>query len=70
MVRWLKEGDKCTKFFHQVANVNRRNNSIESLIVNGSSTSDPVIISDYIVSFYESLFLEPLSWRPQLDKAF
>jgi hypothetical protein len=23
-VRWLNEGDKCTKFFHQVANANRR----------------------------------------------
>jgi hypothetical protein len=34
-VRWLKEGDKCTKFFHLVANANRRNNSIKSLIVNG-----------------------------------
>jgi hypothetical protein len=35
-IRWLKEGDKCTKFFHQVANANRRNNSIESLVVNGT----------------------------------
>jgi hypothetical protein len=35
--------------------------------VNGSSTSNLAIISDHIVSFYESLFLEPLNWRPQLD---
>jgi hypothetical protein len=66
-IRWLKEEDKCTKFFHLVANANLRNNSIDSLIVNGSPTSDPAIISDHIVSFYDSLFTEPLSWRPRLD---
>jgi hypothetical protein len=66
-VRWLKEGDKCTKFFHQVASANRRNNSIEFLIVNGSSTSDPSSIGEHVVTYYESLFLEPLSWRPRLD---
>jgi hypothetical protein len=66
-VRWLKEGDKCTKFFHQVASANRRNNSIESLIVNGSSSSDPACFGEHIVNYYESLFTEPLSWRPRLD---
>jgi hypothetical protein len=66
-VRWLKEGDKCTKFFHQVANANRRNNSIESLIVNGLPTSDPTIISDHIVGYYESLFAEPMGWRLRLN---
>jgi hypothetical protein len=66
-VRWLKEGDKCTNFFHQVANANWRNNSIESLIVNGLFTFDPASISDHIVNIYESLFSEPLSWRPRLD---
>jgi hypothetical protein len=60
-VRWLKEGDKCTKFFHQVASANRRNNSIETLMVNGSATSDPASISEHVVNFYEALFLEPLS---------
>jgi hypothetical protein len=66
-VRWLKEGDRCTKFFHQVANANRRKNYIESLVVNGSPTSDTTIISDHIVGYYESLFAEPMGWRPRLD---
>jgi hypothetical protein len=66
-IKWLKEGDKCTKFFHQVANAHRRNNSIESLVVNGSPSSDLALISDYIVNFYESLFTESHSWRPWLD---
>jgi hypothetical protein len=38
---WLKEGDKNTKFFHRVANSNRRNNFIDSLNVNGSLTYNP-----------------------------
>jgi hypothetical protein len=66
-IRWLKEGDKCTKFFHQVANANRRNNSIDSLVVNGSATSDMAIIGDHIVNYYDTLFTEPLNWRPRLD---
>jgi hypothetical protein len=66
-IRWLKEGDKCTKFFHQVANANRRNNSIESLVVNGTPTSDPTMVGNHIVNYYDSLFTEPLNWRPRLD---
>jgi hypothetical protein len=48
-VLWLKAGDKCTKFFHQIANSNRRSNSIESLSVNGSVTSNQPAIRDHIV---------------------
>jgi hypothetical protein len=35
-VLWLREGDKCTEFFHRVSNSNSKNNSIESLMVNGT----------------------------------
>jgi hypothetical protein len=66
-VLWLKEGDKCTKFFHRVANSNKRFNSIESLSVNGSVSSDQPIIRDYAAQFYETLFAELYSWRPRLD---
>jgi hypothetical protein len=57
-VLWLKEGDKCTKFFHWIANSNRRSNFIESVSVNGSVTSAQPAIRDHIVQFYESLFSE------------
>jgi hypothetical protein len=39
-VFWLKDGDKCSKFFHRVTNSNRRSNSIESPSVNDSISSD------------------------------
>jgi hypothetical protein len=66
-VLWLKEGDKCTKFFHRIANLNRRSNAIESLSVNGSISSDQQAIRDHVGHFYESLFTKPYPWRPGLD---
>jgi hypothetical protein len=49
---WLREGDKNTKFFHQMANSCRRNNIVDPLMVNGSLSSDPIEIRELIVQFY------------------
>lgn len=62
-VHWLKEGDKCTKFFLRIANSNRRSNAMESLTINGSNSSDQQVIRNHVAHFYESLFSEPYSWR-------
>jgi hypothetical protein len=48
-VLWLRKGGKCTKFFYQVANSNRRNNSIESLLINGTMSSNLTEIREHIV---------------------
>jgi hypothetical protein len=61
---WLKEGDKNTKFFHRMANSNRRNNSIDSINVNGSLTYNPEEIKEHIVQFYSRLFTDNCRWRP------
>ena len=66
-ILWLNEGDKCTKFFHRVANSNKRYNSIESLSINGSVSSDQSVIREHAAHFYETLFEEQYSWRPSLD---
>jgi hypothetical protein len=64
---WLREGDKNTKFFHRVANSNKRNNAIESLIINGSLSSEATDIKEHIVQFYTQLFTESCSRRPIPD---
>jgi hypothetical protein len=60
---WLREGDKCTKFFHKVANSNRRKNSIDSLLIDGTLSTNRVEISEHIVQFYKKLYTEQFSWQ-------
>jgi endonuclease/exonuclease/phosphatase family metal-dependent hydrolase len=64
---WLQEGDKNTKFFHRLANSNRRYNSISSLSINGVVSTDSVAISECITNFYSHLFEEEEGDRPLLD---
>jgi hypothetical protein len=66
-VMWLKEGDKCTKYFHSIANSNRRYNSIDSLMIGDSLSSNQTEIGDHAVHYYHTLFSEKYSWRPSLD---
>ena len=54
----LREGNTSTKFFHRMANSNRRNNCIESLIVDGILSSDQGMIADCITQFFMNLYLE------------
>jgi hypothetical protein len=66
-VLWLKEGDKCTKFFHSIANSNRRYNSIDSLLIGDTLSSNKTEIGEHVVEFYQKLFHEPSRWRPMVD---
>jgi hypothetical protein len=55
------------KVFLLVANSNRRNNSIESSLVNGLVSFDQTVIRDHIVQFYDRLFSVQFNWRPKLN---
>ncbi|WMV47077.1 hypothetical protein MTR67_040462 [Solanum verrucosum] len=64
--QWIKNGYKNTKFFHRMA-TSHKNNTIESLVINGEESSDPVAIRNEIVDFYQILYKETESWRPSLN---
>jgi hypothetical protein len=66
-VMWLKEGDKCSKFFHSIANSNRRYNFIDSLLIEDTLSSNQSDIGEHVVEFYKKLFSEPFQWRPKVD---
>jgi hypothetical protein len=63
----MKEGDKCTKFFHSIANSNRRHNAIDSLMIEDNPTSNQTEICEHIVEFYKKLFSEQCRRRPKVD---
>lgn len=46
---WLREGDKCTKLFHQVASSHRRKNTIEMLKFDGLVTADHSEIKEHVI---------------------
>ncbi|WMV18962.1 hypothetical protein MTR67_012347 [Solanum verrucosum] len=64
---WLKEGDKNTKFFHRTANCHKRYNNIDSLLINGANVSEPAMIREEIIDFYQNLYKENEHWRPQFS---
>ena len=66
-VLYLKEGDSNTRFFHRMANSNRRNNCIENLMIDGALSSNQDRIVDHIEHFYMNLYSEQQMQRPFPD---
>ncbi|XP_059669248.1 uncharacterized protein LOC132314393 [Cornus florida] len=64
---WLKEGDRNTKFFHQLANAHRRSNHIGRIRVDGEELWREEEVHNGVASFYQKLYTESLVWRPKLD---
>eukprot|EP00268_Persea_americana_P020047 TRINITY_DN2032_c0_g1_i12.p1 TRINITY_DN2032_c0_g1~~TRINITY_DN2032_c0_g1_i12.p1 ORF type:complete len:262 (+),score=40.11 TRINITY_DN2032_c0_g1_i12:330-1115(+) len=66
--RWLKEGDKNTKFFHSMATTRMRGNKINYLLdTNGNRVEDRDQITSHILSFFQSLYKKDGTSKPSLD---
>ncbi|KAI3815121.1 hypothetical protein L1987_14777 [Smallanthus sonchifolius] len=65
-VRWAKDGDENSGFFHSMVNTNVSRNRINVMSFNGEWVIDPVSLKDHIRDYFAERFREPFSLRPQL----
>ena len=67
LLLFLKEGDSNTRFFHRMANSNRRNNCIENLMIDGAVTTNHDRIVDHVEQFFMNLYSEQQVQHPFPD---
>lgn len=68
--KWLKEGDRNTKFFNKITSGRKRKNLITKLMIDGNETTDFETIANVITNFYESLFSQEDISRPRTKNLF
>ncbi|KAH1197835.1 hypothetical protein GmHk_18G051524 [Glycine max] len=66
-VRWLKEGDINSNYFHRLINHRRRQNVIQGLFINGVWVHDPSSVKNAALHYFKSRFAEENTSRPTLD---
>lgn len=67
VIRWIKEGDCNSRYFHLLMNSRRTNNAVKGVLVDGSWVDDPAIVKEEIRSFFNKNFSEPDQCRPVLN---
>lgn len=65
--KWLKDGDKNTKYFHILASIRKRKNSLNSVFSNGKLIIDPAGIHKEAVSYFKGIFKESHRSRPTIE---
>ena len=64
---WLKEGDRNTRSFHQMANAHRRRNQLTRVKVNGRWFTEESEIKEEVSRAFQGLLADPGDWKPSLD---
>jgi len=59
--------DRNTKFFHRVANLHRKFNTISAIEVDGIRLDSLPEMKSAICGFYIALYTEDETWRPSTD---
>ena len=59
-VKWLLDGDKNTKFFHNVSNARQRMNYIGEVVIDGKVCKDPAQMREGVAYFFSERFKKSL----------
>ena len=51
-LRWIKEGDCNSCYFQMLMNVNRRNNSLKGMMIDGSWIDEPGRVKEAVWLFF------------------
>ncbi|GFY85720.1 hypothetical protein Acr_04g0004580 [Actinidia rufa] len=65
-VKWIKEGDRNTRYFQAMANNRYRRNFLGSILVDGQLVGEPTQIKDEAVSYFSSIFDNKRWLKPSL----
>ncbi|KAK3225737.1 hypothetical protein Dsin_005599 [Dipteronia sinensis] len=65
-VRWLKDGNKNSKFFHVMCQTKRRCNQIGELVINGVVCKDPPSIRGEIYRYFKEHYRQGFRNKPKL----
>ncbi|XP_014623177.1 uncharacterized protein [Glycine max] len=66
-VKWLKEEDRNSAYFHKLINHRRRQNAIQGLIIEGGWVQDPSRVKNEALNHFKDRFSEQNLNRPTLD---
>jgi len=66
-IRWIKLGDCNSRYFHLMMNANRRNNSVNGVMIGDSWVADPATVKEEIRSFFSQKFQESSNHSIRLD---
>lgn len=67
IVKWIKEGDSNTSYFHYVANWKRMKSSIKGIFKEGVWLEDLGMVKKETREFFMNRFTEKGGMRPKLD---
>ena len=66
-VKWLKEGDNNSTYFHRLINHRRRKNAIQGIFIDGVWVHEPCTVKNAAILYFKDRFSEEAPRRPTLD---